>query len=340
MKVLVVKLSSLGDVIHTLPALSDAAAAVPGVRFDWVVEEAFAELPGWHPAVDRVIAVALRRWRRHPLQALLGSEWRRARAALRAQHYDMVIDAQGLLKSAAMANLVNAPCCGMDWESARERLATAAYQRRVHVPRDQHAVTRVRQLFAAALRYPVPDDTPDYGLRDALAPAAPALPSSLLFLHGTSLPAKEWPEAHWRALATTASDAGYGVALPAGSAAERTRAERIARDTPGVEVLPPQSVAQLARRLSSAAGAVAVDTGLGHLAAALAVPAVSLYGPTRPQRVGTWGKHQRHLVAPLGPGHSNRRRMASIAPEAVWRELLAQQAATGGESRAAAAGHR
>ena len=100
MRVLLVKTSSLGDVIHTLPALTDAQRAIPGIQFDWVVEEGFAEIPAWHPAVAQVIPVAIRRWRKHPLQTLRSGEWRRFKARLRETHYDLVIDAQGLLKSA------------------------------------------------------------------------------------------------------------------------------------------------------------------------------------------------------------------------------------------------
>ena len=108
MRVLVVKMSSLGDVIHTLPALTDAAAAIPGITFDWVVEEGFAEIPAWHPAVDTVIPIALRRWRKHPWRDFRGPQWRACRQALRRQHYDAVIDAQGLLKSVFVARLVKA----------------------------------------------------------------------------------------------------------------------------------------------------------------------------------------------------------------------------------------
>ena len=102
MRILLIKTSSLGDVIHALPAVTDAARAIPGIRFDWVVEESFAEIPAWHPAVDRVIPVALRRWRKAPFSAWFGGEWHRFRQSLRAERYDAVIDAQGLLKSALL----------------------------------------------------------------------------------------------------------------------------------------------------------------------------------------------------------------------------------------------
>ncbi|MFT5482534.1 MAG: heptosyltransferase-1, partial [Halieaceae bacterium] len=165
MRVLVIKTSSLGDVIHTLPALTDAANIIDGITFDWAVEEAFAEIPAWHPAVDEVIPVAIRRWRKQPLESLRGPEWKRCKRLLTRNHYDAVIDAQGLIKSAWLARYVQAPRWGYDKKSAREPLATLAYHHKVPVSRDLHAVERIRQLFSQALRYRLPETKGSYGLR-------------------------------------------------------------------------------------------------------------------------------------------------------------------------------
>ncbi|HIQ53746.1 MAG TPA: lipopolysaccharide heptosyltransferase I, partial [Pseudomonas pachastrellae] len=146
MRVLLIKTSSLGDVIHTLPALTDAARAIPGIRFDWVVEEGFAEIPSWHPAVDAVIPVAIRRWRKKPLQAVRSGEWGNFKRRLRETQYDLVIDAQGLLKSAWLTRYARAEVVGLDKSSAREPLAARFYQRRLAVAWGQHAVERTRQL--------------------------------------------------------------------------------------------------------------------------------------------------------------------------------------------------
>ena len=325
MKVLVVKMSSLGDVIHTLPALGDAAAAVPGIRFDWVVEEAFAEIPGWHPAVDRVIPVAIRRWRKSPFRAFTGPEWRSARAALRERDYDAVIDAQGLLKSAVITRLVRAPRHGMDRHSARERLAALAYDHPVHIPRQMHAVERTRLLFARALAYPLPATPGDYGLRGTLPPVTADLPPRLLFFHGTARPEKLWPEAHWAALAQSADAAGYKVWLPWGNDLERERAERIAAQGDNMEVLPRLGLLDLAGKLMQARGAVAVDTGLGHLSAALDVPTVSLYGPTSTRLIGAYGNNQVHIESPLrnAGDAAPAAMMQAITPARVWPALLA-----------------
>ena len=186
MRVLLIKTSSLGDVIHTLPALTDAARAIPGIQFDWVVEEGFAEIPTWHPAVARVIPVALRRWRKNLLQTWKSGEWATFKQRLREGRYDLVIDAQGLLKSALLTRYVNAPVAGLDRASAREPLASHCYDRPYAVAWGQHAVERVRQLFAQALGYSLPQSVGDYGLdRGAMVGEALVEPY-VLFLHGTT----------------------------------------------------------------------------------------------------------------------------------------------------------
>ncbi|MDR1463522.1 MAG: lipopolysaccharide heptosyltransferase I [Azoarcus sp.] len=356
MRVLVVKTSSLGDIIHTLPAVTDAARALPGIRFDWIVEEAFAEIPSWHPAVERVIPVALRRWRRHPFARATRGEWRAFRAALADVRYDCVLDAQGLLKSAWLACKARGPLHGLDRRSAREPLASLAYAHRHAIPWGRHAVRRVRELFAAALGYALPPEAIDetdgaatadaaaYGLdrRRALS-GAPAADNGgqprLICLHGTTWPAKHWPEAYWRELARIASAAGWQVRLPWGNAAEHERADRIAAGLDNTQALPPLKLGGLAAELSTATACVAVDTGLGHLAAAFDIPALSLFGPTNPGLTGAWGHRQQRLATnfPCAPclkkncprpqGKSPDAGIkppcfASLSPERVWGTLI------------------
>ncbi len=305
MRVLIVKTSSLGDVIHTLPAVTDAARAVTGLRFDWVVEEAFAEIPAWHPAVDKIIPVALRRWRKHPLQARRSGEWQAFSRALGATRYDAVIDAQGLLKSAWLSRRADGPVHGLARNSAREPLASLFYRHRHTVPWGRHAVLRVRELFAQALGYPLPlnaEHDGDYGVeRNRVLAAASHEPQAerpyLVFLHGTTWPTKHWPETYWRQLAEQATASGWAVHLPWGSEAELARAQRIAHGLPGALVLPRLKLADIAAELAGARACVAVDTGLGHLAAALDVPTLSLFGATNPGYTGAWGRSQRHLAS-------------------------------------------
>lgn len=336
MRVLIVKTSSLGDVVHALPAVTDALAALPGIRFDWVVEEAFQSIPAWHPAVDEVIPVAIRRWRRHPFGAMGSGEWRRFRTRLRAQRYDRVVDAQGLLKSALVARFARGPHCGWGARSAREAAAALFYERRYHAAWEQHAVTRVRRLLAGCLGYAAPDTLPDYGL-DRGRFERPATKPYLLFLHGTTWPSKEWPESHWRELAEYAGGSGHEVRLPWGNDDELARAERLAADLSNVTVLPRLSFEELAVEMVGSRCVVGVDTGLAHLAAALAVPGVTLYGATQPERTGTYGAGQRHLQAdfPCSPCLSRQCRYrgpaavtpacyATLPPAAVWAAVRAK----------------
>lgn len=297
MRVLLIKTSSLGDVIHTLPALTDAMNALPGIQFDWVVEEGFAEIPTWHPAVANVIPVAIRRWRKNLWQTVKNGEWRRFKQRLRDTRYDLVIDAQGLLKSAWLTRYVKAPVAGLDKTSAREPMAARFYDRPYAVARGQHAVERLRQLFAQALGYRVPAGLGDYGLdRSRLLTATNDAPF-VLFLHGTTWDTKHWPELYWRQLAERMIGQGLEVRLPWGNPAEKARAERIAVGLDNAVVLPKLNLAGVARVLASAQGCVAVDTGLGHLAAALDVPTLSLFGPTNPGLTGAYGRSQVHLAA-------------------------------------------
>lgn len=300
MRVLLIKTSSLGDILHLLPALSDASRALPGVRFDWVVEEAFAAVPAWHPAVDRVVTVALRRWRRQPLRFIFSDEWRRFRKQLSERRYAAVIDAQGLFKSALLGWLARGPHHGFDWRSAREPLAALSYRQRHTVARDQHAVSRLRRLLAASLNYPLATSAPDFGIDRWRLPAPMTAAPYLVFLHGTTWPSKHWPEAYWIELARLAQQYNLAVQLPWYDAHERARARRIAAAGGShVQILPRLDLNSLAGVLTGAVGAVTVDTGLGHLAAALGVPAVTLYGPTTPALTGVLGPHQRNLAAPF-----------------------------------------
>jgi heptosyltransferase-1 len=297
MRVLLIKTSSLGDVIHTLPALTDAARAIPGIQFDWVVEEGFAEIPTWHPAVAQVIPVALRRWRKNLWQTLRSGEWQRFKQRLQEHDYDLVIDAQGLLKSALLTRYVKAPVAGLDRHSAREPLAARFYARPQTVAWGQHAVERVRQLFAQALGYPLPLGVGDYGLSRARLAGELATAPYVLFLHGTTWVTKHWPEAYWRELAERLNGQGQAVQLPWGNALEQARAERLAQGLEHVKVLPKLNLAGVAKVVAGARACVAVDTGLGHLAAALDVPTLSLYGPTNPGFTGAYGRSQVHLAS-------------------------------------------
>jgi heptosyltransferase-1 len=333
MKVLVVKTSSLGDVVHTLPALSDASKAIPGIRFDWVIEEGFAELPRWHPSVDRVIEVALRRWRRAPWGGT-GRPYRDFVRALRVSEYAHVIDAQGLMKSAGIARIARGPRAGFDWSSAREALASLAYERRYAVDRDRHAIDRVRCLFAAALGYEPPEEPPEFGLSLPGAEGLGDWGPYWVLLHATSWSSKLWPEEYWADLARLGSAAGYSAVLPWFDEDQRERATRIADVFPEVRIPARMPLGELAVVLQHASAVVAVDTGLAHLAGALGVPVVTLYGATDARLTGVRGQHALNLSAHFECAPCLKRRCSytgrathkpacftTLRPERVWSRL-------------------
>jgi len=282
--------------VHQCPAVTDAARSVPGARIDWVVEEGFAGVARMHCSVERVIPVALRRWR--------GALWKRSvwkeiasfRAALAAQPYDAVIDTQGLLKSALIACYAAGPRHGMDRASAREPLAALFYDRTHAVPRALHAVERNRRLMAASLGVALPPGI-DYGLRSNAERAA-ALPASYsVLLTMTSREDKLWPEPRWIEL-------GRALALPAvlpwGNAEERSRAERIARGI-GEAVIPERmALEELAQVLAGATNVVGLDSGLSHLAAAFGAPAVAVFCGSDPALTGLYGAPRARNVGARG----------------------------------------
>ena len=332
MRALIIKTSSLGDVLHTLPAVTDATLHKPGLRFDWVVEEAFAEVPAWHVAVDEVIPVALRRWKHRPLQALRAGEPQAAVRHLRRRHYEHIIDAQGLIKSAMIARFAHGPRSGLDRDSAREPVAARAYDNTFAIARNQHAVQRVRQLFAAALDYPVSDESPDYGIKQHFPQRARQ--PYLVFLHGTTWPTKHWPDDYWLSLASMAAAAGLQVKIPWGNAIEQQRAQQIAAVADVIEVLPRMQLGELAAVIAAAGAVVGVDTGLVHLAAALGTPCITLYGSTDPGLIGTLGESQLQLQVqfPCAPCQQRKCRYpdetgvfpacySTLDPERVWSEL-------------------
>jgi heptosyltransferase-1 len=286
-RVLFVKTSSLGDVVHQFPAISDAAGADPDARLAWVVEEAFAPVAALHPAVSEVIPVATRRWRRGMHRPSVWADIAAVRRRLRDEAADCVIDTQGLIRSALIARASGARSHGYDRASVREPLASRFYDVVHPVPRDRHAVTRNRMLTAAALGYQVPDAL-DYGLRRGPFGAT----HDVVLLHGTSRSAKEWDEANWLKLGNWLQRRGFDVLLPWGNERERSRSQRLAQAIPRSRVIERQPLDHLARLISSAAMVVGVDTGLLHLAAAYQTPLLALFCATDPALTGPLGEGQ------------------------------------------------
>lgn len=333
MKVLLIKTSSMGDVIHALPAVTEAAQCIPNLQLDWVVEERFAQIPEWHPNVRRVIPMSWRKWRKTPFKSLRSGQCKTFYKQLREEHYDVIIDAQGLFKSAIIGCLAKGERHGYDRRSVREAGVWTLYQKKHAVQKNAHAVKRIRELFAKSLGYTLKESPPVFGLDlaesslfehsqegkvsdDSEKESHSDVPLSyneptfdlasstvkqsnsgktIICFHGTTWDNKHWPEVYWRALVENLNNAGQSVMLAWGSAAELERAKRLAHNVPNAKVLPDLDVAGVAKVIANADGVVAVDTGFAHLSQAFDKPMVAIFGPTSPGLTGPCGQLQTAL---------------------------------------------
>ena len=339
-RILVIKMSSMGDVIHALPAITDAGRAYPGLDIDWVVDQHFAEIPAWHRNVRHCILTHHRDWKKNWFRAWQSGSIQSSFRALRAHTYDAVIDLQSNLRSALITRLAHGTRHGYDRAHVREYGAHWAYQHHHAISTQQHAILRMRQLMAQALNYTVPTGIPDSGLVTDrfIAPALPLPSRYLLFIPNTSWTSKAWPDPYWSELLSLAVTDHHDILIPAGNAAERARAERLrAPFVDRVHILPKLSLSEMAYVIQHTRIVVSLDTGLTHLTAALQTPSVSLYGSTDAHKIGTLGPEQIHMVANFPCSPCSQRRCtyrgasevspacySTIPPEAVWEQVRQQ----------------
>ncbi|MCI0415505.1 lipopolysaccharide heptosyltransferase I [bacterium] len=331
MRVLIVRLSSMGDVVHSLPAVTDAARSIQDIQLDWVVDRAFAEIPGWHSSVRNVIGSPPRR-----LTNLRSPEFKSFFAKLRSCEYDLVIDLQGQWKSAAIARFAKGLSCGYNGNSVNERGADLLYRKQYFVSKQRHSIRRMRELMARALSYTFDENNVNYGIDRSRLPVNPLNLKNpyLVFIHSTSWESKCWPENYWQELTAKAIHAGFHVVLVWGNLAEKERARMIAAERKEAILLDDLSISEKASVLIGAHATVGLDTGLSHIAAALDIPSVTLYGATDPFLVGATGKNQMHIASDFECVKCHRSvcdysRMpvakpacfASMTPEVVWSSL-------------------
>jgi heptosyltransferase I len=253
-RVLIVKLSSLGDVVHAMPVVHDIRNVYSGARIDWVVEPAFAPLVRRVQGIGEVIECAQRRWRKRWWTGAVRAEWREFKRKLTAERYDAVIDLQGLTKSALVARMAQGPSFGLANKtegSGYEWPARWLIDQAIEIAPRIHALDRSRELAARALNYQV-SGSPYFGL---LSHAEPLAQPTVVFVHGTSRDDKLWPEASWVELGQRMVASGFSIALPHAGEAERARAERVARAIgEHASVWPQMSLDALVDRLGAAQG--------------------------------------------------------------------------------------
>ncbi len=285
-RILIVRTSSLGDLVHMLPAISDIARHVPDACIDWIVEESFAEVPSWHPAVHEVIPIAHRRWRKSWWAPQTRAERAELRRNLGARRYDIVLDMQALMKSVWLVRQTHGERHGLDRRSAREPLASFFYDVRHTVEFWQPAVVRQRTLAAATFGYQY-EGEPDFGLDRFTSEAT--IEDQAVIMPSASRDDKLWPEAHWHTVFDRLQEHGLALRLLAGNEREAERARQLIAGRSGAEVLPRMSLESVAQVLASARIMVGLDSGLTHLSAGLGRPTIGIYKASTPVRTPLQG---------------------------------------------------
>lgn len=330
-RILLIKLTSFGDLIHALPALNDAHRADPTLEFDWAVDASFSEVATWHPAVKKIFRTSHRNWRKNLRHRSTYISIKELIKGLKESEYELIIDGQGNFKTALLGLFARGTRAGYDRHSVREWIAHLGYQKKISASKKVHAIDRLRILFSQSIGYPLPNTPPDFSLKEDCfrKPPMDLPPSYLIFVHSASWRTKLWPEEHWKELITKAVRHGFQILLPWGNAKEEERAKRLSI-LPEVTVLPHLSLSEIGFVIKNAIAAVCMDTGLSHLAAALHVPSITLYGATDSGLIGTSGQCHLQSTLPCAPCNqksckfkvANPPCLAQITPETVFQNLL------------------
>jgi heptosyltransferase-1 len=288
-EILFLKTSSMGDVLHHMPAVTDARRRFPQARITWVVDELYAPLAALHPAVNEIVPIAVRRWRKRLHELPTWNEIREATSRLRAHRYDAVIDTQGLVRTALMTRVISGASHGYDSDSIREPFASRFYDNTYAVSWDLHVIARNRTLTGLALGYE-PEGAPDFGFDRSQFKNESTTPYAILF-HATAKTNKEWPEDRWIEIGKTLAARGLQIVLPWGNDTERERSERIAAQVPNAIVPDRKPILEVGKLIAGAKLVVGVDTGFLHIAAALGIPTAAIFTIVKS-----------HTALPMGPG--------------------------------------
>lgn len=321
----------MGDVVHCLVAVAEAKAKFPELQIDWIVEKSFADIVRLSGLVETIFAIEFRKWRKKPFKFYQNPEVKGFLKALRKVKYDLILDAQGLLKSAFLARHAKGKRLGFDKNSAREPFASYFYQTRIAVDKQQHAITRQRQLFAQALDYQLNNTQPSLFLN----PVKVQQPTDkrLIFLHGTAWESKKLPLRIWRELLQFADADGYQVELFYGNQQEFEFASQMAKNNPHVLIHEKLSLSEIIEQMQTVCGVISVDTGLAHIANAMNLPMVMLFGPTHPELTGAthvWAKNMQssdNMTANMQRDYNKRDEnsenpyMSAFSADAIYQQL-------------------
>ena len=291
MRILLVKMSSMGDIVHNMPLVHDIKKKYPEATIDWVVEESFAELARLNPLINLVIPVGMRRWKKSLFSKATWVEFFKFKKILQRVHYDVILDTQGLIKSAVIARLANSKSFGQDSHTAREALSGRLLNHPLNIPRNLHAINRNRLVGALALNYTLDELSLQYDMQfpaDLEPKLANLLPKNcIMFFHSTARDAKHWSNENWITLGRYLNTQGLSLALPWGSTIEKNRSGVIAKALKDAIVLPKLSIVQLANLMRQAKFCIGLDTGLTHIAVALNVPTLAIFTDTHIWQAGT-----------------------------------------------------
>jgi len=287
----------MGDLMHALPALTEAKEFNQDIVFDWVVDRSFSEVPKWHPAVNKVIKTDHRNWKKQFFSPESRGALRSVINDINNTEYDLVIDMQNNLKSSFVSYLCKHKVTGMDFKSVREFPAHLSYNKKINISKDLHAITRQNIILSEALGYSTLNSS-DYGITDVnfIKPSFDLPSEYVVLVQNASWKTKQWSIVNWQLLVNHLDKLGIDMILPSGNEEEYQRAKKISSVSGKTHVLKPIPLNEIAYIMNKAKFSVCSDTGLAHLSAVVDTPSLTLYGPTDTKLIGTKGNNQFHII--------------------------------------------
>ena len=288
----------MGDLMHALPALTEAKENIQDISFDWVVDKNFSSVPSWHPLVNNIITTDHRNWKKHLFSKQSRDSLKSSINQINSGNYDLVVDMQNNLKSAFISYLTKHDVVGMDAKSAREYPAHLSYSRKIKIKKELHAIQRQKRLLGEALGYTSDENKVDYGAsyNNFTKPNINLPNKYCVLVQNASWVTKQWSVQNWQDLIKYLDEKNIPMLLPSGNLNEYERAKEIcsiSNKAEAIEIMPLNEIAYI---IKNAEFCICSDTGLAHLSALTGTPSITLYGPTKTSLIGTYGKSQIHIV--------------------------------------------